>query len=210
LNQNPSNPNRGFMNKAVFLDKDGTLIEDVPYNCDPERIRLMPGGARALRLLHSRGFHLIVVSNQAGVARGVFPEKALQDVEARLHALFADAGVPLQGFYYCPHHPAGTVPNFTMTCRCRKPEPGLLLRAASKHGIDLVRSWMIGDILDDVEAGRRAGCRTVLIHNGHETEWRMSFKRWPEYWAQDLIEAAGHILTADRLRSEQGTCQGMP
>src|SRR5439155_13322560 len=95
--------------KAVFLDKDGTLVEDVPYNVDPERIRLMPGAAEGLFLLHSAGYKLFVVSNQSGVARGYFEETALRAVRARLRSLFEHIGVTLSGFYYCPHHPEGTV-----------------------------------------------------------------------------------------------------
>ncbi len=179
--------------RAVFLDKDGTLIEDVPYNVDPARIRLMPGAAPGLRQLHAAGYLLIVVSNQSGVARGYFPEEALAGVRQRLTELLAEVGVPLAGFYYCPHHPAGQVSRYAWPCDCRKPLPGLLLRAASDFRIDLGRSWLIGDILDDVEAGRRAGCRTILLDNGHETEWVFSSKRTPDQVAADLAEAADLI-----------------
>jgi D-glycero-D-manno-heptose 1,7-bisphosphate phosphatase len=176
--------------RAVFLDKDGTLVEDVPYNVDPGRIRLMPGVVEGLRVLHTAGYRLLVVSNQSGVARGYFTEDALAAVEQRLRELLAEAEVPLTGFYYCPHHPGGVVPAYAFACCCRKPEPGLLIRAASELSLDLGRSWLVGDILDDVEAGRRAGCRTVLIDNGHETEWRFSPSRLPQYRAADLAEAA--------------------
>src|SRR3954470_4144135 len=107
--------------KAVFLDKDGTLIEDVPYNVDPERIRLAPGAEQGLRLLHAAGYGLVVISNQSGGARGFFEEEALLAVEQRLRDLLAGAGVPLLGFYYCPHHPEGVVPNLAVACGCRKP-----------------------------------------------------------------------------------------
>ena len=170
-----------MLERAVFLDKDGTLIKDVPYNVEPGLIRLLPGVARSLRTLHAAGYRLIVISNQSGVARGYFPEEALAEVEARLRTLLAEAGVPLTGFYYCPHHPEGTVPEYAVNCYCRKPEPGLLLRAALAHNIDLSRSWFIGDILNDIEAGRRAGCRTMLLDVGNETEWIVSSRRWPDY-----------------------------
>ena len=189
---------------AVFLDKDGTLIEDVPYNVDPDLIRLAPGAGVGLPLLHAAGYRLIVISNQSGVARGLFPEAALAGVEARLRALLADLGVPLAGFYYCPHHPEGSVDSYAVACACRKPEPGLILRAAHEHGIDLARSWFVGDILHDVEAGRRAGCRTVLIDNGNETEWLLSPQRLPHHLAADLAQAAHIILAADAV-SEQVT-----
>jgi histidinol-phosphate phosphatase family protein len=182
--------------KAVFLDKDGTLVEDIPYNVDPQKIQLAPGAVEALTALHENGYALIVVSNQSGVARGLFPERALADVEASLRCRLAAFGVPLAGFYYCPHHPQGSADGYAITCRCRKPAPGMLRRAAVDLGIDLSKSWMLGDILDDIEAGRRAGCRTVLIDNGNETEWRRGRRRRPHHRAADLADAARFILSA--------------
>ena len=182
--------------RAVFLDKDGTLIEDVPFNVDPGRIRLAPGAERALPLLRDAGFRLIVISNQSGVARGMFEESALEAVRDRLFELSAEAGAPLDGFYYCPHHPEGTVARYAWSCDCRKPAPGLIRKAAEAHAIDLVASWFVGDILDDVEAGRRAGCRTVLIDAGGETEWRGSPRRRPDWTAGRLDEAAAFIAAA--------------
>src|SRR4051794_11719416 len=176
--------------RAVFLDKDGTLIEDIPYNVDPARIRLLPGTAEGLRAMHRAGFLLIVVSNQSGVARGYFPEAALVAVENRLHALFAEIGVPLAGFYYCPHHPDGAVPEYAISCLCRKPWHGLLVRASREHEIDRDASWLIGDILDDIEAGHRAGCRAILIDNGGETLWELGPDRTPDHVAPDLAAAA--------------------
>ena len=176
---------------AIFLDKDGTLVIDVPYNVDPERIQLYPGVAAGVRQLHQAGYALVVVSNQSGVARGYFQESALGAVEERLRDLL---GVPLTGFYYCPHHPAGTVPEYAIACACRKPEPGMLLQAAADHHLDLSQSWLIGDILNDVEAAHRARCRAVLISNGNETEWQMGEGRIPDYVASDLWDAAHFIL----------------
>lgn len=147
--------NHGGRRAAVFLDKDGTLIEDVPYNVDPNLIRLTDGALDGLRSLHDAGYLLIVVSNQSGIARGYFEEQALGAVEQRMRRLLDAARVPLAGFYYCPHHPDGGVDAYSVECACRKPAPGLLSRAARDHGVSLGRSWMIGDILHDVEAGRR-------------------------------------------------------
>jgi len=183
---------------AVFLDKDGTLVVDVPYNVDPERISLTQGAVAGLRALHAAGYLLIVVSNQSGVARGFFEEAALGAVEARLRALLDDAGVPLTGFYYCPHHPDGNVERYAVACACRKPGPGLLLQAAHEHDLDLGRSWLVGDILHDVEAGRRVGCRTILLDVGHETEWQLTPARTPDFTAADLDDAARLILGAER------------
>jgi len=183
--------------KAVFLDKDGTLIEDVPYNADPDRIRLMPRAAEGLFRLHAAGYSLVVVSNQAGVARGYFDEEALVPVEARLRELLDEAGVLLAGFYYCPHHPEGSVEPYAIECDCRKPQPGMILQASRDLGVDPKESWLVGDILNDVEAGRKAGCKTVLIDNGNETEWVLTRERLPDHVARDLAEAASIILAVD-------------
>ncbi len=183
---------------AVFLDKDGTLIDDVPDNVDPALIRLAPRAEEGLPLLHQAGYRLIVVSNQAGVARGLFQESALRGVEDRIRELLGRLGVPLAGFSYCPHHPEGAVGRYAHACDCRKPAPGMLVGAAWAGGLDLGRSWLVGDILDDVEAGRRAGCRTVLIDNGNETEWVLTPGRTPDHRAGDLAEAARIIVATGR------------
>jgi D,D-heptose 1,7-bisphosphate phosphatase len=188
---------------AVFLDKDGTLIRDVPYNVDPEQIQLMPDGAAGLRVLHTAGYRLIVITNQSGVARGYFEEADLPAVHQKLAELLAEVGVPLAGFYYCPHHPDGVVPEYTVDCSCRKPEPGLLLQAAQEHRIDLRRSWFIGDILNDVEAGHRAGCRTILLDNGHETEWVLSELRRPDHITKNINSAAATILLSSGIDGVQ-------
>jgi len=181
---------------AVFLDKDGTLVEDVPYNVDPSRMRLATGAIEGLMTLHAAGYLLVVVSNQSGVARGYFPEAALRGVERWLRELLAQAGVPLAGFYYCPHHPKGSVAAFARACDCRKPGTGLLRRAAADLRLDLRRSWMVGDILDDVQAGKVAGCRTVLVDTGNETEWVRSPDRTPDVVVPDFAAAARAILEA--------------
>ena len=169
--------------KAVFVDKDGTLVENVPYNVDLRRLALTPGAATGIAALARRGYRVIVVSNQPGIATGRFAAGALRPVEARLREL-----VPLDGFYYCPHAPGAG-------CECRKPAAGLLERAAREHGVSLRDSWLIGDILDDIEAGRRAGCRTVLLDNGNETEWQLTPARAPHHIVRDLGEAAALILS---------------
>src|SRR5690349_2883234 len=145
---------------AVFIDKDGTLIEDDPYNVDPDRMRFAPGACEALSELACCPFRLIVISNQSGVALGRFEIGSLDAVEAKLHDMFASCGATLDGVYWCPHHPAGSVSAYARACHCRKPAPGMLLRASREHKIDLRKSWFIGDILDDVEAGNLAGCKT--------------------------------------------------
>lgn len=176
--------------KAIFLDKDGTLVDNVPYNVDPQHIMLAPHAGEALRLMQRMGYRLIVVSNQSGVARGMFDEAALDAAWQHLQSLLLEEDVQLSHWYYCPHHPEGSVQRYAISCDCRKPGPGLLLRAAARHLLDLQASWMIGDILHDVEAGNRAGCGTILVDNGNETEWQLSAVRTPKAIVTDLLEAA--------------------
>jgi histidinol-phosphate phosphatase family protein len=169
----------------VFIDKDGTLVVNVPFNVDPQQVSLTPGVPEGIDRLARKGYRVIVVSNQPGAAMGLFPEEALQQVEHRLRELLPR----LDGFYYCPHLPGAG-------CGCRKPQAGLIERAAREHGVDLSASWMIGDILDDIEAGRRAGCRTILLDVGNETEWQLTPERNPHHIAGDLAEAAAIIAAA--------------
>jgi len=178
---------------AVFIDKDGTLLADVPYNVDPARMRFARGAADALALLARYPLRLFLISNQSGVANGRFPYAALGAVETRLHAMFASCGATLSGVYWCPHHPQGRVAPYACRCDCRKPAPGLLLRAAREHRVALASSWMVGDILDDVEAGNRAGCRTILVDCGNETEWQNAPGRVPYAFVTNLYDAAQMI-----------------
>lgn len=183
---------------AVFLDKDGTIVEDVPYSVDPALMRLTSGAVEGLRLLHAGGYALIVVTNQSGVARSLFREEALAGAERRLRELLGEAGVPLAGFYYCPHHPAGTIRRYAITCSCRKPGHDLVVRAAREQRIDLTRSWFVGDAPSDVEAGRRAGCRTVLLVGGDATGEVSSSCR-PDHIATDLAQAARAITRSSAV-----------
>jgi histidinol-phosphate phosphatase family protein len=195
---------------AVLFDKDGTLLDDVPYNVDPALMRFAPGAGDALALLAARGFRLFVISNQGGVALGRFPHDALAEMEAHLRRMFDACGVTLEGAYWCPHHPEGVVARYTYRCACRKPAPGLLLRAARDHAIDLSASWFVGDILDDVEAGTRAGCRTVLLDNGHETEWLRGPEREPTLREPDLLRAALAIIREHDTRPSPARTDGHP
>jgi D-glycero-D-manno-heptose 1,7-bisphosphate phosphatase len=178
--------------RAVFLDKDGTLVDNVPYNADPNRVRLARGASTLARLV-DRGYLLYVVSNQPGLARGLLSHADLARTWRRLCDLLAAKHVRVDDFIYCPHAPGEG-------CPCRKPADGLLRRAAAERGISLSESWMVGDILDDIEAGRRAGCRTVLIDNGNETEWRRAPLREPHLRVRDLREATAGILRMDWQR----------
>ncbi|MFD0766916.1 D-glycero-alpha-D-manno-heptose-1,7-bisphosphate 7-phosphatase [Mucilaginibacter lutimaris] len=182
------------MDKAIFLDKDGTLIPDIPYNVDPDKITLSNDAVAGLLSLQNDGYKLIIISNQSGVARGYFTEDKLPVVKEKMRQLFAENGLSLDGFYYCPHHPEGTVAGYNIMCDCRKPSPGMLLNAADEHEISLTNSWMIGDILNDVEAGNRAGCKTVLIDNGNETEWLDGAYRKPTIVCKTINQAAEFLL----------------
>lgn len=188
--------------KAIFLDKDGTLINDIPNNVDVTLITLSPRAMKGLKLLHALGYKFFIVTNQSGIAKGIFNEQAVLNVKEHLDNLLRKEKIFIEDFYYCPHHPDGEVRQYAIHCECRKPQSGMLTRAAQEHGIDLQRSWMIGDILHDVEAGRRAGCRTVLVDNGNETEWDVSPLRTPDIVARDLYEAAIEIESQDLARHE--------
>lgn len=182
------------MHKAVFLDKDGTLIKDVPYNVDPQKIELFADVPEGLKLLKDQGFKLIVVTNQSGVAYGYFDEKAIEGVKQKIQLLLNDFHIDIDGFYYCPHHEKGTIPAYAIACNCRKPGAGLLIQAAAELHINLSQSWMIGDILNDIEAGKKAGCKTILMDNGGETEWILTKERTPDYTVRNFLEAATIIV----------------
>ncbi|RJG11380.1 D-glycero-alpha-D-manno-heptose-1,7-bisphosphate 7-phosphatase [Massilia cavernae] len=189
--------------KAIFLDKDGTLVDDVSCNAEPRRITLAAGAGPGLRLLARLDYRFFVVTNQDGIAHGHLELDDVKAVAHRLADLMFREQLTLEGFYFCPHHPEGKVERFSRECHCHKPQPGMLLQAAREHGIDLRSSWMIGDILHDIEAGNRAGCRTLLIDNGNETEWRLGARRIPTRMARDLYAAAVLIEEEDRVRDEQ-------
>ena len=189
------------MRRAVFLDRDGTLIRNHHYGCDPDAIELLEGVVEGLGLLKRAGYVLIVATNQSGVARGYFTEEQLAEMHRRLDQLLARQGAGIDGIYYCPHHPEGVVEAYAIECDCRKPRPGMVVRACSDLGISPEGSWFIGDILDDVEAGNRAGCRSVLVDVGSEGKPETP-ERVPDYVATDFLDAVHHVLmntSDDRL-----------
>ncbi len=176
-----------FPNKAVFLDRDGTLIVNRHYGSDPDGIELFDGVVEGLLELRAAGYKLVLVSNQSGVARGYFDEAAVARMHDRLQRMLDRHGAALDGMEYCPHHPEGDTSPYAVECACRKPAPGMLRRAARKHGVNLSASWMVGDVEADIEAGRRAGARTVLV--GPEAA-----QLPPNYRAEDFAAAIRHIL----------------
>jgi D-glycero-D-manno-heptose 1,7-bisphosphate phosphatase len=155
---------------AVFLDRDGTINEEVGYLDRIEKLRLIPGAAEAIRLINESGMKAIVVTNQSGVARGILAESFVAEIHARLRKMLRAEGAFLDGVYYCPHHPSEGLGDYLRTCDCRKPAPGLLLRAAEELQLDLTRSYMVGDTLKDIEAGTRAGVKGILVRTGYGKE----------------------------------------
>lgn len=181
------------MRQAVFLDRDGTLCEEIEYLHRVEDLRLFPGVFRALARLKQAGYLLVVVTNQAGVGRGFFEEADVEKLHEHMSRIFEHEGATIDAFYYCPYHPQAAVDRYRKSSPDRKPGAGMLLRAAEELGIDLARSVMIGDHEKDVEAGRRAGCRTVLVGTGYGSGFRASAEY--DHFAVDLKEAADWILS---------------
>lgn len=187
--------------RAIFMDRDGTICEEVGYVNHLSRSRLMPNSAEAIRLANRAGYLAIVVTNQSGVARGLFDEDLVQAVHRQLVGWIEASGSRLDAVYYCPHHPHEGSSPYRQECDCRKPKPGMLLRAAREHGIDVVRSYMVGDSLVDLAAGSAAGAGVVHVLTGygrglldHQPE---RFTVRPMHTAQDLLEAVRWILDRD-------------
>jgi D-glycero-D-manno-heptose 1,7-bisphosphate phosphatase len=183
-------------NKAVFLDRDGTMIEDVGYLDRLERLELFPYTIDAVRLLNATGYKVVVVTSQNGVANGVLTEDFLAESHEHLSALFGAAGAKVDGYYYCPHSPHATVEQYRTECECRKPKPGMILTAARDHAIDLSQSIVIGDRWRDIEMGLAAGTKAMLVQTGYgRTEAaRRPDNIPPVSIAATLIEAVSVVL----------------
>lgn len=186
---------------AVFIDKDGTLVENVPWNIDPAQLRFHAGALPSLTALAAAGYALVIVTNQAGLAEGRFTLAEFDALRRALEQRLEDeAGVKLAGFEVCPHAPA---PDGSPACICRKPAPGMLLHAAQSQRLDLARSWIVGDTLDDIEAGRRAGCRGILLDTQGETLWKRGPWREPDALVTDWDEVV-HTILAQRAALPAG------
>ena len=177
---------------AVFLDRDGTLIEEIGYLNDLSRLKLFPYSIDAVRLLNRAGFQIVVVTNQAGIARGIVSESFVHQAHQHIDALMRAGGARIDAFYYCPHHPDGVVDGFNVACTCRKPSPGLWQRAAQDLDLDLSRSFSVGDRRLDAEAGQAAGTTTVLVKTGHGAAEPATDASTPV--VSDLAAAAAYIL----------------
>jgi D-glycero-D-manno-heptose 1,7-bisphosphate phosphatase len=191
-------------NAAVFFDRDGTLIEDPGYLNHPDQVKLLDGAGEAVKELQQLGYKTVVVSNQSAVARGIVTEEVLEQIHERLQSLLARMGTSLDGIYYCPYHPDGVIPKYRRDSDWRKPKPGMLLAAAQEMDIDLSRSWMVGNVQGDVEAGRSAGCRTILIGStGAATDGGGR----PDHIAVNIREAVNMIKRfhrTERFQSSSG------
>ena len=182
---------------AVFLDRDGTINVEAGYIRELDKLVLMPGAGAAIRRLNERQIPVYLATNQSGPARGYYPESWVYALHDRLNTLLAAEGARLDDLFHCPHLPDGTVPEFTQACRCRKPEPGMLEDAAARHGVDLTRSYMIGDKATDVEVGQRVGARTVLLRSGYGEQVLGGAYQWPveaDHVADTLVEAIDWVL----------------
>ena len=189
------------MNRAVFIDRDGTISEEVGYINHASRFRLFPYSAAAIKQLHEDGYLAIVITNQAGVARGYFPETMVQAVHKRMTDELEASGVALDAIYYCAHHPLVGEAPYRLDCDCRKPKPGLLLRAARDFDIDLENSWMVGDRYSDIELAANAGVKSALVLSGYgRGEWEHQRDNWtikPDLVAEDLLAAVNLIGSPD-------------
>jgi D-glycero-D-manno-heptose 1,7-bisphosphate phosphatase len=186
---------------AIFIDRDGTLSHEVGYVNHISRFRLYPWAVEAVKLINGSGYLAVVATNQAGVARGYFPESLVREVHASLEASLASGGARLDGIYYCPHHPSVGEPPYRQDCDCRKPRPGLLRRAASDLGIDLVRSWVVGDRLGDMKLAWGVGARGALVRSGYGLG-ELCYDaprsdRQPDLVADTLLDAVLAILDGD-------------
>ena len=186
------------MNKAVFLDRDGTVNEEVGYLTDLEKLRLIPGAGSAIRLMNEAGFKVILVTNQSGVARGYFSERLVHEAHARLGEMLRADGARIDAVYFCPHHPVAGTSHYTMDCECRKPKTGLIDRAVKDFLIDRQHSYMVGDKWSDVELGQRAKVHSVLVESGfaHDDPGnkRPDGVRDPDFLARDITEATSWII----------------
>jgi D-glycero-D-manno-heptose 1,7-bisphosphate phosphatase len=187
--------------RAVFIDRDGTISEEVGYVNHVSRYRLFPFAAEAVRTLNERGWLAVLVTNQAGVARGYFEENLIGAVHQLLSDELERGGARLDAIYYCPHHPSVGEPPYRQDCDCRKPKPGLLLRAARELNLDLARCWMVGDRHSDTELARNAGVRSAFVLTGYgrgELEHQSAaWRHHPDLVAENLFAAVRKIVMSD-------------
>jgi D-glycero-D-manno-heptose 1,7-bisphosphate phosphatase len=184
-------------NSCIFIDRDGTINEDIGYVSTPEQLSVYPWTAQAIRLINEAGVRVVVVTNQSGIARGFYTEDVLRAIHQRLIEELARQGARLDAVYYCPHHPRIGNPSYRRECDCRKPKPGMLQRAAREHGINLSRSWVIGDKSSDVNLAAAAGAHSALVLTGYGLETSRNRESWPcepDLVAENLLDAVNQII----------------
>lgn len=186
------------MKSAVFVDRDGTISEEVGYISDLDQFRLVPKAAEAIKLINESDLVVIVITNQAGVAKGYFSEETVDHIHKKMEKLLLEHGAYLDGIYYCPHHPEGVVGSYRRACDCRKPAPGLLEQASKDHGIDLAASYMVGDKVTDIELARKVGAKGILVLTGYGRDELQKISdvpvENPAYVALDLFDAVKWIM----------------
>ena len=182
------------MERAVFLDRDGVIIEDVGYLNECGRIKFLPRASEAIKLLNENGFKVIVVTNQSGVARGYFTEETVKEINRNICESLAKQGAFIDKIYYCPHHVDGTVSEYVKDCHCRKPSPGMIEEATREFGIDVESSFVVGDKICDIEAGHRVGCKTILLVGDSFLDKQREIAPLTDYIARDLYEAVKWLL----------------
>lgn len=183
------------MNRAVFLDRDGVITQDPPHYAHRiDQLKLIPHSAEAIRILNKNSPKVIVVSNQSGVARGYYPKKDTHEFNRALEKELKKKDAYLDAFYFCPHHPNAKIKAYRTECDCRKPKPGMLLKASQDLNIDLIQSFMVGDRLTDIIAGQKAGCKTIHVLTGVGREQRSKHKLDANFVTTDLYEAVEKIV----------------
>ncbi len=188
------------MEKAVFLDRDGTIIEDVGYVHEEDKIKFLPGVSEAIKLLNKSGFKVIIITNQAGVARGYFTEEAVKEINKYIQESLAKEGALIDMIYYCPHHVQGIIEEYKKECNCRKPNPGMIEEAVRDFGIDLKKSFVIGDKASDIEAGHRVGCKTIFLAGNNTLDCEGEITVKSDYVAPDLYEAVKWLMELSHQR----------
>ncbi|HXZ94926.1 MAG TPA: D-glycero-beta-D-manno-heptose 1,7-bisphosphate 7-phosphatase [Dehalococcoidia bacterium] len=183
------------MNRAVFLDRDGVITQEPPYYAHKlSELALLPKSADAIRLLNENGFLVVVACNQAGIAHGYYREEDAIAFNQAMKDNLAREGARIDAMYYCPHHPEARIERYRVKCNCRKPEPGMLTRAGKELNLDLRQSFMVGDKLSDIEAGKRAGCKTIMVRTGQGVEELKAKEIECDYVADNLCDAVEHVI----------------
>lgn len=198
--------------RAIFIDRDGTISEEVGYVNHPNRFWLLPQSSRAIRLMNQMGLKTIVITNQSGVARGYFPERMVLEIHQKMIDLLQQEGATIDKIYYCPHHPEVGPPEYRQDCNCRKPKLGMLLAAAEEFGLDLSHSYIIGDKYTEILLAHKALARSILVLTGYgQGEYELFQNKWecqPDFIAKDLLEAAEWIQLQEKHTCPQSGSKG--